>query len=271
MMSLKLPDAVSRASRYAGFHLRSLQPRRLPGLVPTFQTSVARLRLQGVWSTSLDALQLPETDQMLATADRLCCQLPRGDVAFQGMAATASHSVGLASRQLMAHPAIFLWGLQHPWLNLAECYLRQPAAYLGCVLRREVPNQRQVGVRLWHQDGEDYKTIKVIVYLNDVADTGGPFEYIPRSLTPAYGQFRSVNNRIDNAAMAQVVGPERWRRCPGPRGTVIVAFFTMLQCRIAIATPSPLPTPPLPLNIGPGVCSGAPTKRPRCGQIFRPV
>ncbi|MEM9266979.1 MAG: hypothetical protein AAGA46_15795, partial [Cyanobacteria bacterium P01_F01_bin.13] len=193
-------------------------------LRPCDRALVSQLRRTGVFTTRLDSLELPGTSSMLEIADQVLAHLPnQTSVEFQGERATASHSIGISSRQLMDYPELFMWGLQPRWLDIVENYLRQPAAYLGCILRREVPNQRQVGVRLWHQDAEDYKVIKVIVYLSDVGVEEGPFEYIPKQQTPAYSQFRHLNNIIRDQDMAQVIPPEVWQQCLGPRSTVVIA------------------------------------------------
>ena len=221
-MLLKVSDIVTRTSKKVNFHLRSVQPRPRPKLNVHDQLIVPQLRHEGVCTTTLDDLALVGTSSILAIADRLLERLPRGEsVEFKGERAAASHSIGINSRKLMAHPDLFMWGLQSRWLDIVENYLRQPVAYLGCALRREVPNQKQVGVRLWHKDGEDYKVIKVIVYLNNVNEGDGPFEYIPKKQTPSYAQFH--HNNIRDQDMEQVVPKEAWQQCLGPRGTVVIA------------------------------------------------
>jgi hypothetical protein len=223
-MLLKVPDAVTRASKKANFHLRSVQLRPSHDLNKHDRLLVSQLRHEGVATTTLDDLALLGTSTMLSIANRELAHIPRGStVEFKGERAASSHSVGLNSRKLMVYPDLFMWGLQSRWLELIEDYLRQPVAYLGCAIRREVPNQKQVGVRLWHQDGEDYKVVKVIIYLNDVGEDEGPFEYIPKKQTPSYTQFNHINNNIRDHDMAQVVPPHHWKRCLGARGTVVIA------------------------------------------------
>ncbi|ESA34439.1 phytanoyl- dioxygenase [Leptolyngbya sp. Heron Island J] len=223
-MLLKVPDVVTRASKKANFHLRSVQLRPRYTLNDYDRLLISQLRQEGVCTTTLDNLALLGTSTMLSIAERALEHLPHGaSVEFKGERSASSHSVGLNARKLMSYPDLFLWGLQARWLELIEDYLRQPVAYLGCIIRKEVPNQKQVGVRLWHQDGEDYKVVKVIIYLNDVGEDEGPFEYIPRKYTPSYSQFRHVNNNIRDHDMAQVVAPQAWKRCLGPRGTVVIA------------------------------------------------
>ncbi len=223
-MLLKVPDVVTRASKKANFHLRSFQLRPSHRLNTQDRLLVSQLRHEGVCTTTLNDLALLDTSTMLSLADSALKRLPKGSsVEFKGERAAASHSTGINAPKLMAYPDLFTWGLQPRWLNLIESYLQQPVAYLGCALRREVPNHKQVGVRLWHQDGEDYKVVKVIIYLNDVGEDSGPFEYIPKKHTPSYKQFRHVKNTIRDHDMAQVVPPQAWQQCLGSRGTVVIA------------------------------------------------
>ncbi|NEQ49736.1 MAG: hypothetical protein F6K11_06320 [Leptolyngbya sp. SIO3F4] len=223
-MLLKIPDVITRASKKANFHWRSVQPRRLPKLNHQGHHIISQLTHQGVCTTTLDNLAISGTTEMLLTTDQLLEELPKSNsLACQGERSTASHSVGLSAGQLIDYPSLFMWGLQSRWLDLIENYLNQPPAYLGCVLRREVPNHKQVGVRLWHKDGEDYKVVKVIVYLNNVGEEEGPFEYIPQKHSPNYSQFSHVNNTVRDLDMAQVIPTDTWQRCLGPRGTVVIA------------------------------------------------
>jgi len=222
-MLTKVPDVVHRASRKLSFHARSLTPRQLPPLADGDAAIVQNLRQQGVYATSLAAMGIPHANQFLTAVDGVVNQLPpTSSVTFAGERSVNSHCVGFSAAQMLAHPDIFAWGLQQRWLNLAENYLRQPAAYLGCVVRHDAANQAQVGIRLWHQDAEDYKVLKVLIYLNDVDEMGGPFEYIPRQQTPSYQAFRHLGGLIKDDHMAQVVPRQQWQSCVGPRGTALL-------------------------------------------------
>lgn len=223
-MHVNVPNVITRASKKASFHWRSIQPRSRPSLCAQGRHIVSQLNHADLYATTLDQLAITGTSRMLALADQLLADLPqKNSVEFKGERSVTSHSVGLSARQLLDYPDVFMWGVQSQWLDWLEHYFRQPVAYLGCILRREVPNQKQVGVRLWHKDGEDYKVIKVIIYLNDVTAEVGPFEYIPKNQTPTYHQFRQVNNIVRDRDMAQVVPQSKWQQCVGARGTVVIA------------------------------------------------
>jgi hypothetical protein len=88
--------------------------------------------------------------------------------------------VHATNEQMMEYPEIFLWGLEQRLLNIAENYLGLPVAYHGSYFRRDIANQVEKKSRLWHMDSEDRKLFKVIVYLNDINDERGPFQYLPK-------------------------------------------------------------------------------------------
>lgn len=222
-MPTQFSDVVNRASRKAGFHWRSLRPRQLPSLNPSDQLVVKGLRKQGAYATSLSEMGFTDADNFLLSVDEVIAQLPpTSSITFAGERSVNSHCVGLSAAQMLAHPDVFAWGLQQRWLDLVENYLRQPVAYLGCVVRHDAANQAQVGIRLWHRDAEDYSVVKVLIYLNDVDEAGGPFEYIPRPQTPSYQHFQSLKGLIKDENMAQVVPQHQWQACTGPRGTALL-------------------------------------------------
>jgi hypothetical protein len=85
--------------------------------------------------------------------------------------------------------------------------------------------------QLWHRDPDDpHCTMKVFVYLSDVDEGAGPFHFAAGSHAkgcfhgePAF-LFRDGNtSRSDDAQMATVVPRECWKRCLGPKGTIVFA------------------------------------------------
>jgi hypothetical protein len=96
-------------------------------------------------------------------------------------------------------------------------------AYHGAVFRHSLVDGNPVGPRLWHRDGEDRHVLRSVVYLNDVDEDGGPFEYVPRRITAADAKAWSRLGPRSDAEMAQLVPRELWRRCTGPAGTVVLA------------------------------------------------
>jgi hypothetical protein len=122
------------------------------------------------------------------------------------------------------------FALERPILEVAN-------AYFGMYTRlryynvwhtfatKDKPRQSQ----LWHRDREDFKILKVFVYLSDVDEGAGPLTYakgsqLSRGLrrNPEYFVEGGVK-RSDDAQMAAVVPPSKWLKATGRRGTIVFA------------------------------------------------
>jgi hypothetical protein len=141
---------------------------------------------------------------------------------------TFNHSdqivVHASSEQIMKYPQIFLWGLEQRLLNIVENYICLPVAYQGVYFRRDIANQLEAGSRLWHIDQEDRKILKIIIYLNDVSEDYGPFQYIPKSLTSKISDsLKYTSGYIQDKIMQGVISSEVYKSCTGIAGTVIIA------------------------------------------------
>ena len=128
-------------------------------------------------------------------------------------------------------PEFYAWGIEKRLLNIIENYIGLPIAFHGVHLRKDFNNKHQFGTLLWHSDAEDRRIIKIIIYLNDVEEKTGPFEYIPRSLTSLfswnyfqlyYKLWKSGYMGIDDEEVKPVIPKSAWKSCPGPAGTVIL-------------------------------------------------
>ncbi|MEH2278836.1 MAG: phytanoyl-CoA dioxygenase [Nostoc sp.] len=128
-------------------------------------------------------------------------------------------------------PEFYAWGIEKRLLNIIENYIGLPIAFHGVHLRKDLKNKHQFGTLLWHSDAEDRRIIKIIIYLNDVDEKTGPFEYIPRSLTPLfswnyfqlyYKLWKSGYMGIDDEEVKTVIPKSAWKSCPGLAGTVIL-------------------------------------------------
>jgi hypothetical protein len=124
---------------------------------------------------------------------------------------------------LARHPKLFLLFLSKRILNLVESYLGMSAAYHGVALRRSLIDGIEVGPRLWHKDAEDFHVVRIIVYLNDVTEGGGPFEYIPRSYGLTYDDLKGFKGRLTNENILKIVPQNVIRTCYGKAGTVIIS------------------------------------------------
>lgn len=191
--------------------------------VPTDEI-VADLRTQGVHVTSIERLLgpgAPAFRETIAAAQALVAQRGRGPrPRWQRSAA----SIDLAPEDLLARlPALFMLGLDAALLAVAEHYLGVPVAYHGAVLRHSPVDGRVVGPRRWHRDAEDFHVLRTVLYLNDVDDDGGPFEYLPRALKARASRALGPDGMCGDDALAAHVPRALWKRHTGPAGTLVIA------------------------------------------------
>ncbi|GBE90357.1 phytanoyl-CoA dioxygenase [Nostoc cycadae] len=180
---------------------------------------VEKINHEGVAITSLDNLGITSNPQLLQTAQALTSQIQ-----LEINSDDNQYVIHASSQQIMAYPTIFLWGLEQRLLNIIEHYIGLPVAYHGTYFRRDLANQLEKGSRLWHLDPEDRKVLKIIVYVNDVSENHGPFQYIPLSLTSNIVQYLKYNyGYIPNETMQKVISPDNYKSCIGSSGTVIFA------------------------------------------------
>jgi hypothetical protein len=181
---------------------------------------VSDLQTEGAHVTTLQRLLPDSGDRILAGALRALQQESvRNNPALWLRAASSSD---LTAEALLARmPELYLLGLDARILGVVQQYLKLPVAYHGAVLRHSLVDGEFAGPRLWHQDCEDFHVLRMVVYLNDVAPGGGPFEYIPRSLRVAYDDFHGDRQLTDDRVQ-KVVPREKWKRFYGPVGTVVL-------------------------------------------------
>ncbi|MBW4690029.1 MAG: 2OG-Fe(II) oxygenase [Komarekiella atlantica HA4396-MV6] len=161
---------------------------KLPLLSTPDLVLLETLRSEGIVVTSLSALSLPLTLQMLQVAKSLIAEIPHSISGNKN-----EFVIHATSKQIIEHSEIFYWGLQQRLLDIIENYLCLPVAYHHPSFRRDIANDVKLKTRLWHLDKEDRKTIKICIYLNDVNDDGGPFEYIPQSFTSTVADSLKYN------------------------------------------------------------------------------
>ncbi|ABA20369.1 conserved hypothetical protein [Trichormus variabilis ATCC 29413] len=189
----------------------------LPYLADSDLSLVKNLQEEGIVITSLTELSIPSTMEMLQAAKLLKTKIPINIAGNQN-----EFTVHASSEQIREHSSIFFWGLQERLLNIVENYLGLSVAYHGAYFRRDINNQVRKKSRLWHLDKEDRKMLKIIIYLNDVNEDGGPFEYIPKSLTSHISKSLKYDDTyIKDETMDQVVSSSYWQPCTGKSGAVI--------------------------------------------------
>jgi hypothetical protein len=199
--------------------------RNLPVVEASDISIINTLKKSGAYITSLGDLGLSSTPKMLAAANSY----------IDGMVNPKNIRAGYQLPQIYTVtdlPEFSNWGIETRLQNIIEHYIGLPIAFHGVHLRKDFPNQEQVETLLWHKDSEDRRMIKVIIYLNDVTQEHGPFEYIP---LPANSLERVNNYRVDyelwrsnflginDEKMAKIIPKSAWKSCPGKAGTVIFA------------------------------------------------
>lgn len=182
-----------------------------------------QLKCNAIAITSLEELEVSKTNVLKEASDKFYSELQMLDVQkdFSNKTRHAfSHSTHISPLRI-ARADMFLWGLEDRIVDILESYTESRIAYHGMHIRKEIPNNRQIGTRYWHVDDEDRYVIKIIIYWNDVDDNGGPFEYIPLESTPSRSLFKSSNYVIKNEDMEKVIPREHWKRCTGSKGTLV--------------------------------------------------
>ncbi|WP_017316835.1 phytanoyl-CoA dioxygenase family protein [Mastigocladopsis repens] len=197
--------------------------RKLPALEERDRVIVNALKRDGVYVTTLEDLGLGSTSDLLQAA---YTQLSR---------MKAENNSNLTQRLPKISTVTDLrefseWGREQKLFNIIENYIGLPVAFQGVHLRKDFPNENQFGTLLWHKDSEDRRMVKMIIYLTDVDEKHGPFEYVPLSLTSKsrlnyyriyYKLWRSGYIGITDEQLREVIPEAKWKSCPGPAGTVI--------------------------------------------------
>jgi len=193
----------------------------LPQLSEHDQQIVHDLETNGVSVTSLAALDLANSNKLLDSAQVLSMEL---ELLSRQPAYCKQHTLTASADKLLRYPEIFYWGLDKRLLAIAESYLKLPVAYDGLSYYYSIADAQEAGPRKWHRDKEDWRMLKVCVYVNSVNQEGGPFECV-----------RPANNSylVETADYYQVLlhhqikqllktDSENWYRSyPGMSGTVI--------------------------------------------------
>lgn len=196
--------------------LRHFRP-QLPALPLEHEAVLEDVRTRGASVTSLDALDIPGTEEMKADVHALKEALARS---VRGQRCT----VRPPREWVLGTPSIWQWGLNDQILDMVENYIGLPARYNGAGLRCERATGEMVGVRQWHRDIEDRRMLKFLVWLNDVDDDGGPFEYVDRAHTPDLTRsLHYVSGYVGDETLRQQVPQSQWRRGTGPIWTCVVA------------------------------------------------
>lgn len=208
--------------------------RRLPAISPQDQEIVKALRREGAFITSLDKLELDSTPRLLEAANQYLSVMesfvPTENGRVKGNTGEPTFPQIYTVTDL---EEFYTWGAERRLLNIIENYIGLPVEFQGVHLRRDFANLSPVTTEFWHQDLEDRRIIKVFLYLVDVDEHRGPFEYVPRYAVSPLAAFRvwlkgwQVRRRgalgLTDDELNAIVPRSNWKPCPGPAGTVVIA------------------------------------------------
>ncbi|MCU0551005.1 MAG: hypothetical protein MUC48_16790 [Leptolyngbya sp. Prado105] len=188
----------------------------LPQLGESDAKIVQALHEEGVYVTSLETLGMEANLALLEAASRVVPTLAKtpGESGIDIHAKTSA---------LVAQPDLYRWGLQERLLDIADCYLGLPAVFNDLHCRRDFVNGVKAGSRLWHVDSYDHRILRVFVYLSEVSETTGGFQYVSRQskrwLIPILEQLGTVSEWL----VDRLYSPNQIKTCTGGKGTVVFA------------------------------------------------
>ncbi|MDJ0634616.1 MAG: response regulator [Xenococcaceae cyanobacterium MO_188.B29] len=224
---VKLASFKVKQIAHQNFYLPSLSDRdrsierakyrdRLPQLSQDDTDIVSNLKKEGVYITSLPELGLPHTKRLIKELILLHPHL-------YTLSNLKNWREGIPGLRKFLHTEILLWGLGERLLDIVENYIGLPLLFHGVDLRRDAADAPITDARQWHRDIDDERMVKVIVYLNNVGRTGGPFEYIPRSFTKEVAiSLGYTSGFVSEQAIAKVVPPQNWQTCTAKAGSIII-------------------------------------------------
>ena len=190
---------------------------RLPQLSKEDAQIVSTLQQEGVCITSLPELKLPHTKRLVKEMKILHPHL-------YTISNQKNWREGIPGLRKFLHTEILLWGLEERLLNIVENYIGLPLLFHGVDLRRDAADAPITDARQWHRDIDDERMVKVIIYLNNVGHTGGPFEYIPRSFTQHLTNTLGYRSGfISDKAISEIVPLQHWQTCAAKAGSIIIA------------------------------------------------
>jgi hypothetical protein len=195
------------------------------------QNALSQLRENGIFITDLSSFNLDLNDQLINHANLVLPILEKYPVDFE------QYSISIPEDIICAHSILYTWGLQKQLLNLIENYIERPVAYHGIYFRRDFNNGLEVKSRRWHLDMEDYRMLKVIIYLKDVTETNGPFQYLSCEETQAVKtKLNYVYGYLNPQKVERIIPQEQWKSCLGKAGTVVIVDTARLLHRGKIPT-----------------------------------
>lgn len=200
----------------------------LPQLDPRERAIAEQLEREGLCITSLAALDIPDSQQLLAAAEPITKKLAQ---LSRAPSHAGKHTLMATAEQLLKHPELLCWGLSERLLKIVESYLGLPVGYGGLSFYYSVADGRDAGPRIWHRDKEDWRMIKVAVYLNNVDESGGPYQCVKSAvnnhLVATLPKYQGLNH-TQMQEFLNTTATDWLVSCLGQAGTVI--FTDTARC-----------------------------------------
>jgi hypothetical protein len=200
---------------------RARHEEHLPKLDSSERAIVDRLEHEGICITSLAELAIPESQELLDSAEPITKELAQ---LSRSPSHAGKHTLMATADHLLQHPEILAWGLSERILKIVECYLGVPVGYGGLSFYYSVADGRDAGPRIWHRDKEDWRMIKVAVYLNDVDESGGPYQSVNSETNSWLVETLPKYQGLTHTEMQELLNKTStdWLvSCVGKAGTVI--------------------------------------------------
>jgi hypothetical protein len=176
---------------------------------------------QGISMTHLDRLELPGRDRFWDQAQAIAAELAEQ---AQQPGYRQRHTLNASADQLLHYPEVVWFGVAERLLGIIEQYLGLAVAYDGPSFYYSLANPQTSGPRRWHRDKEDWRMIKVAIYLNDVDENGGPYEFMKPDSNAALRQRVSPYQTFRDREIAPFLDrplADCHTTCLGKAGTVI--------------------------------------------------
>lgn len=94
--------------------------------------------------------------------------------------------------------SLYSFALSESFIKIIENYLKLNLSFRGVAIKKDLVDGREIETRKWHIDGEDNRIIKIIFYLKNVDENGGPFTCISKKFTINNKIKKDSDGRIDN-------------------------------------------------------------------------
>lgn len=219
LVNIPLIEQLYFYPRYQSFLEDSVSDSRQ---TTTFEQNIARqLEINGIAITDLQALNINNTESFLDAAQIVTEELRTQSLLSRNM---GKDTLTATARQLLDQPSILSWGCSDKLLRIVREYLKLPVAYDGLSFYYSVANGKERGPRKWHRDKEDWKMLKVCVYLHDVDLDSGPLECVLPGVNQQICQDHPSYKVFSSKKLQKFLGNNQddwYTSCTGKSGTVI--------------------------------------------------